>query len=160
MLRSGRLLPHRRDDLRPTKITALLGYQEATAGGLMSPDHLMLPATTTAAQAIAAVRTATQMQPEAIVVVFSHDEHRALTGAVSLVALVQADPGATLDDLAEPHPVHVHPDADINEIALAMADYNLLILPVLDRDDHLIGVLTSDDILEAAIAPERRRRRG
>ena len=147
-------------DVEQKKITALLGYQEATAGGLMSPDHLMLPATTTAAQAIAAVRTATQMQPEAIVVVFSHDEHQALTGAVSLVALVQADPGATLDDLAEPHPVHVHPDADINEIALAMADYNLLILPVLDRDDHLIGVLTSDDILEAAIAPERRRRRG
>lgn len=40
----------------------------------------------------------------------------------------------------------------------AMADYNLLVLPVLDRDDHQIGVLTIDDILEAAIAPERRRR--
>jgi Mg/Co/Ni transporter MgtE len=147
-------------DTQQKKITALLGYQESTAGGLMSPDHLLLPATTTAAQAIAAVRAATQMQPEAIVVVFCHNTHHALTGAVSLVALVQADPDATLANLAEPDPVHVHPDADVSEITLAMADYNLLILPVLDHDDHLIGVLTSDDILEAAIAPEWRRRRG
>ena len=142
------------------KITALLGYQEATAGGLMSLDHLLLPETTTAAQAIAAVRDATQMQPEAIVVVFCHDQHNALTGAVSLVTLIQAAPTATMAELAEPAPVHVHPDADVNEITLAMADYNLLILPVLDHDDHLLGVLTSDDILEAAIAPEWRRRRG
>ena len=40
-----------------------------------------------------------------------------------------------------------------------MADYNLLVLPVLDRDDHQIGVLTIDDILEAAITPEQRRMR-
>jgi hypothetical protein len=147
-------------DLEKKKITALLGYQEATAGGLMSVDHLLLPDTTRAAQAIAAVRAATQMQPEAMVVVFCHDKHDALTGAVSLVTLVQADPTATMAELAEPAPVHVHPDADVNEITLAMADYNLLILPVLDHEDHLLGVLTSDDVLEAAIAPEWRRRRG
>ena len=40
-----------------------------------------------------------------------------------------------------------------------MADYNLLVLPVLDHDDRLIGVLTIDDILEATIPPEWRRRR-
>jgi Mg/Co/Ni transporter MgtE len=147
-------------DAQRKKISALLGYHESTAGGLMSLDHLLLPGATTAADAIAAVRAATLMQPEAIVVVFCHDNNRALNGAVSLVALVQADPQATLANLAEPAPVHVHPHADIDEIALAMADYNLLVLPVVDDDDRLIGVLTSDDVLEATIAPERRRRRG
>lgn len=63
-------------------------------------------------------------------------------------------------DLADPHPVHVHPDADPPEITLAMADDNLLVLPVPGRDDRLIGVLTIEDILEAAVAPEWRRRRG
>lgn len=123
----------------------------------MSVDYLLVPAATTAAGALRAVRAATQMQPEAIVVVFCHDDHHRVIGAV---ALVQADPTATIADLAEPDPVHVHPDADLNEITLAMADYNLLVLPVLDHVDHLIGVLTVDDILEAAIAPEWRRRRG
>jgi len=146
-------------DVQRQKITVLLGYQETTAGGLMSVDYLLVPAATTVADALGVVRAATQMQHEAIVVVFCHDEDRRVVGAVGLVALVQGDPGATLADLAEPDPVHVHPDADLNEVTFTMADYNLLVLPVLDQDDHLIGVLTSDDILEAAIAPEWRRRR-
>ena len=61
--------------------------------------------------------------------------------------------------LADPEPVHVHPDANLTEITPAMAGYNLLVLPVLDRDDKLIGVLTIDDILEAAVSPEQRRMR-
>jgi len=147
-------------DIQRQKITVLLGYQETTAGGLMSVDYLLVPATTTVADALEAVRAATQMQHEAIVVVFCHDEELRVTGAVGIISLVQGDPRATLADLAEADPVHVHPDADLNEITMAMADFNLLVLPVLNHDDHLIGVLTSDDILEAAIAPEWRRRRG
>lgn len=61
--------------------------------------------------------------------------------------------------LADPEPVHVHPGADLAEITLAMAGYNLLVLPVLDRDEKLIAVLTIDDILEAAVSPEQRRTR-
>jgi len=139
------------------KITMLLGYQEATAGGLMSVDYLSVPITSTAADTIRAVAEATDMQPEAIVVACCHDRDQRLAGAVSLVALVQSAPASTMEALAEPDPVHVHGDADIDEITRAMADYNLLVLPVLDRDDHQIGVLAIDDILEAAIAPEHRR---
>jgi CBS domain-containing protein len=116
-----------------------------------------VPIASTVADAIRAVAEATDMQPEAIVVAFCHDRDQRLAGAVSLVALVQSAPASSMEALADPSPVHVHADADIDEITRAMADYNLLVLPVLDRDDHQIGVLTIDDILEAAIAPERRR---
>ena len=143
--------------LQRHKITILLGYQEATAGGLMSVDYLSVPIASTAADTIRAIAEATDMQPEALVVAFCHDQDQRLAGAISLVALVQSAPATTMETLAEPNPVHVHADADINEVTRAMADYNLLVLPVLDRDDHQIGVLTIDDILEAAIAPERRR---
>jgi CBS domain-containing protein len=146
-------------DLPRNKITILLGYQEATAGGLMSVDYLSLPVTSTAADAIRAIGEARQMQPEAIVVAFCHDQDQKLAGAVSLVALVQSAPDVTMATLADPNPVHVHPDADLPEITGAMADYNLLVLPVLDHDDRLIGVLTIDDILEATIPTEWRRRR-
>jgi CBS domain-containing protein len=146
-------------DLQKKKITILLGYQEATAGGLMSVDFLSLPVTSTVGDAIRAIGAARQMQPEAIIVAFCHDQDQKLAGAVSLVALVQSAPDVTMETLADPNPVHVHPDADLPEITGAMADYNLLVLPVLDHDDHLIGVLTIDDILEATIPPEWRRRR-
>ena len=142
------------------KITILLGYQEATAGGLMGVDFVSIPLTSSVADAIRAISEATHMQHEAIVIAFCHDAEQRLVGAVSLVALVQNSPTLSLHELADLKPVHVHPDADIAEITLAMADYNLLVLPVLDRDDHVIGVLTIDDVLEAAIAPEWRRRRG
>jgi len=142
------------------KVTILLGYQEATAGGLMGVDFLSVPCTSTVADVLRAVHDATQMQPEAIVVAYCHDQNQRLVGAVSLVALLQSDPQVTMQHLADPEPVHVHPDADLTEITRAMADYNLLVLPVLDSDDQLIGVLTFDDVLEAAIAPEHRRMRG
>jgi len=141
------------------KVIVLLGFQEATAGGLMGVDYLSVPATSTAADVLRAVREATAMQPEALVVAYSHDQNNHLVGAVGLVALLQADPQMTMQVLADPEPVHVHPDADLTEITLAMADYNLFVLPVLDSEDRLIGVLTIDDILEAAITPEQRRMR-
>jgi Mg/Co/Ni transporter MgtE len=99
------------------------------------------------------------MPLEALVVAFCHDENRRLVGAVSLIALLQSDPKTRLGAIVDPSPVHVHPDADLPEITLAMADYNLLVLPVVDEDFHQIGVLTSDSILEAAIADEWKRRR-
>lgn len=147
-------------EMQRRRITVLLGYQEATAGGLMGVDYLSVPSTTTAADVIRAVGEATRMQPEAIVVAYCHDEDLRLVGAVSLVTLLQSDPSSTMEALAEPNPVHVHPDADLPEITGAMADYNLLVLPVLDHDDHLIGVLTIDDVLEATIPSDWRRRRG
>jgi CBS domain-containing protein len=141
------------------KITILLGYQEATAGGLMSVEYLSVATTTTVADALRAIAAATHLQQEAIVITFCHDDDRRTVGAVSVITLLQNDPHALIGDLADPHPVHVHPDADLPEITAAMADYNLLVLPVLDHDDHLIGVLTIDDVLEATIPEHWRRRR-
>jgi len=100
------------------------------------------------------------MQPEAIVVAYCHDPNHRLVGAVSLVALCQSDPQATMAVLADPEPVHVHPDADLTEITRGHGRLQPALLPVLDRDDQLIGVLTVDDVLEAAITPEQRRMRG
>ena len=147
-------------EMQRRKITILLGYQEATAGGLMGVEYLSVPATSTAADALTAVVVATHLQSEAIVVAYCHDQDQRLVGAVSLVTLLRSAPDVTMDALVDLQPVHVHPDADLPEIARAMADFNLLVLPVLDHEDHLIGVLTIDDVLEATIPQEWRRREG
>src|SRR5450756_2817621 len=96
-------------EMQRRRITILLGDQEATAGGLMGVDFLSVPSTTTAAEVIRAVGEATRMQPEAIVVAYCHDEGQRLVGAVSLVTLLQSDPSSTMEALAEPNPIHVHP---------------------------------------------------
>jgi CBS domain-containing protein len=141
-----------------TKVTALLSYNPTSAGGLMGVDFLALPRDTTVAAALERVRTARTLQPEALTTVFSLNDHGTLRGAASLVALIQADPGTRLREVTEPDPVRVHPDADLIDITLLMTDYNLLNLPVVDEDDHLIGVITVDDVLESSIPRNWRRR--
>jgi CBS domain-containing protein len=141
-----------------TKVTALLGYNPTSAGGLMGLDYLALPRDTTIAETLDRVRTAATLQPEALTTVFSLNDHGKLRGAASLVALLQADPTTRLRDVADRDPIRVHPDADLIDITLLMTDYNLLNLPVVDDDDHLIGVITVDDALESTVPRNWRRR--
>lgn len=140
------------------KVTALLGYNPTTAGGLMGLDFVALPRETTVADTLERVRAARTLQPEALTTVFSLNPAGKLRGAVSLVALIQADPAATLRELAEANPVRVHPDTDLIDITLLVTDYNLLNLPVVDDDDRLVGVITVDDVLEATVPRNWRRR--
>jgi CBS domain-containing protein len=145
-------------DAQHTKVMTLLGYQAATAGGLMGTDYLALPGNTSATEVLAAIRAATTTQPEALANVYSLDDGRRLAGVASLVQLVQADPAATLAVVADPDPVCVAPHADLIEITTVMADHNLLTLPVVDDHDHIVGLITIDDVLETAIPGNWRRR--
>jgi len=137
-------------------IVVLLGYQEATAGGLMTMDYLSVPVGLSVSGAICAVRAATAAEPQALVTVYCHDDDQRIVGAVTVVALLQSDAAAALATVADAAPVHVHPDADLTEITVAMADYNLLTLPVLDGDDRILGIVTVDDVLAASMPPEWR----
>lgn len=160
-------LPHDRRnavlDLMPAsaraRLVALLGYAPGTAGGLMAVDHLSVPDTVTVATCLEAVRAARAVQSESLEVVFLHDPDLRLTGAATLVSLVQAEPDAPAIGIADPAPVHVHPEAGLDEVVRTTVDYHLLVLPVLDGDDRILGVITVDDVLEAAVGPERRHRR-
>lgn len=140
------------------KAMSLLGYNPTSAGGLMGLDFLALPRDTPVTDALELVRTAHTLQPEALTNLFSLDEHGRLRGAVSLVALLQADPAARLRDVTDTGPIRVHPDADLIDVSLLMTDYNLLNLPVVDDHDHLIGVITVDDALESTLPRNWRRR--
>lgn len=145
-------------DPQRAKVTTLLGYHTATAGGLMAVDFLALPEHTTAGAALDAARHATTAQPEALATVYAIGPSGRLTGAISLVALLQADPAATLHTIADSDPVRVPAHADLIDIATVMADYNLATLPVTDDRNHLLGVITVDDVLEVTIPTNWRNR--
>ena len=141
-----------------TKVTALLGYNPTSAGGLMGLDFVAVPRDTTVAAALELVRQSRTLQPEALATVFSLNPDGTLRGAASLVTLIQAQPFDTLQQIAEPDPVRVSPTADLIDITLLVTDYNLLTLPVVDDNDNLIGVITVDDVLESTIPRNWRRR--
>jgi len=135
------------------KIRSLLSFNPATAGGMMNPDLLMLPPEATAGAALAQVRAAITMPPEVLLSVYVVEDGR-LIGAVSLLALLQADPVAALGQIGDPDPVRVSTAADITEVAVRMTDFNLVTIPVVDSEDHLLGVITVDDVLEATVPEE------
>ncbi|WP_291757613.1 CBS domain-containing protein [Cellulomonas sp. 73-145] len=140
------------------KVMSLLGYQNATAGGLMGVEYLAVSEDETIEHAVNLVRVATGQQPEALTMIFSIDDDKRLVGAISLVHALQVAPGSLLSDVAESDPVHAAPQDDIVDVTTRMADFNLLVLPVLDDRGRILGVVTVDDALEGAIPDDWRRR--
>jgi CBS domain-containing protein/sporulation protein YlmC with PRC-barrel domain len=140
------------------KVMTLLGYNPASAGGLMTTDFVTVPVGTTVAEAIAAVAAAGTLQPEALTAVHVLNKKGKLAGVARLVALVQADPASVVGDVADSDPVRVTADADAVDVAVLMSDYNLITIPVVDERRVMIGVITVDDVLEATVPAAWRRR--
>jgi len=138
------------------KVRSLLSYNPETAGGIMSPDFLCLAASTPVVEVLEALRTSTA-PPEALGVVFAQGDEGRVTGSASVVSLVQAPPGATLESVVRPNPAHVHPDWDLHAVTRKMTDFNLTVAPVMDGDHRMIGVITVDDLLEMLLPTGWRR---
>jgi CBS domain-containing protein/sporulation protein YlmC with PRC-barrel domain len=141
-----------------TKVITLMGFNPGTAGGLMSVDVASCPTTATAADALSIIGQARAMQPEALLKMHAVDEAGELVGVVSVIRLLQSGPDTPVLDLLDFDPVRVTPEADLTDVALLMADYNLVAIPVVDDGDRVVGVVTFDDVLEATIPEDWRRR--
>jgi CBS domain-containing protein len=141
------------------KVRALLGYDPAEAGGLMSPDFLLLGGSTAAGDALEAVRRS-EIEAEQLTTVFVGAREGALLGSVPVTALVRADAGQRLDTLIKHEIPALSPDAPFEEVARVMADYNLTAIPVADEHERMVGVVTVDDVLETMLPRGWRRRFG
>jgi CBS domain-containing protein len=141
-----------------TKVITLMGFNPESAGGLMNVDFVSCATTATAGSALALIAAASTVQPEALVKVHVLDENERLAGVVSVITLLQAEPSESVGALMDSDPVCVSADADLTDIALLMADFNLYSVPVVDEEDRVLGVVTVDDVLEATIPEDWRRR--
>ena len=152
------LAQHRRQrvlDLLPTtertKVMTLLGYNEATAGGLMGTEFIALPERSTIGDALRCIREAKTDQPEALVTIHSVGADGKLSGTLGLVQALQTNPDLPLHIAADKNVVTASPEDDISKVVTRMADFNLLSLPVVDDNGALLGIVTVDDALEAAL---------
>lgn len=134
-----------------TKVMALLGYNKATAGGLMGAEFVAVPEDALVGDVLQQIRDAKTHPPEALNTIHSLASDGKLAGTLGLVHALQADPETPLRDVADSNVVAASPEDDIVAVVTRMADFNLLSLPVVDQDGFLLGVVTVDDALEAAI---------
>ena len=136
----------------------LLGFNAASAGGIMGVDFLTVPDEATVEEALRRIRLAESVQPEALLTVHAVDDAERLLGTVSVIELLHAEPETPLSDIMDADPVRVNPDTDVVDVTILMADYNLMTVPVVSTDNQLLGLITVDDVLEATIPDDWRRR--
>jgi CBS domain-containing protein len=141
-----------------TKVLTLLKFNPDSAGGLMNVDIVCCGTRATAGEALALIGVDQAVQPEALLQMHVLTENGQLAGVVSVIALLQAHPADVVATLMDSDPVRVTPDAELADIAVLMADYNLHTIPVVDDGDQMLGVVTVDDVLKATIPDEWRRR--
>jgi magnesium transporter len=134
--------------LKERQATALLlGYEEYTAGRIMTPEYISLKETLTVAQTLERIRQLANAS-EIVYYLYVTDASRRLTGIVSLRDLVISPPDKTLGEIMTRDAVCVHTDTDQEEVARLIQRYDLLALPVVDREQRLVGVVTVDDVLD------------
>jgi CBS domain-containing protein len=144
------LLPH----LQRRRLRTLLGYEPLTAGGLMSPEFVVVYTQATQHEALERVRRAAAPS-DALAWIFAINTYHRYRGGVSLPDLVRAEPDTAITDLIR-HRRSVTADAELDEIVRAMTDYDLTVLPVIDDEAHPIGIITVDDVLELIAPPPGR----
>ena len=131
---------------RSEDVQELLEYGEKTAGRIMSPDVLAVHESDTVDQAIDHVRKAPQAESADSLYVL--DDHEHLVGTLALRRLITADPSTPVGLLCSADVVSVTPETDQEEVAKLVAKYDLVSLPVVDRDHRLLGVITVDDVID------------
>ena len=141
------------------KLRSLLNYNPETAGGLMNPDFVSVPSSSTVGEALEAVRSSTA-PPQAAGVVFVTGEGGRLEGTAPVVSLLRADYSETVAVIERPDPASLPADADIHEVVRKMTDYNLAVAPVVDEEGRLLGQITVDDVLELMLPSGWRRQYG
>ena len=140
------------------RLRALLGFDPATAGGLMSPEFICIYGQATRAEALARI-SASYSAADALAWIFVMNAHKRLTGAIALADLLRAEPDLPLGEVAG-IPQSVRTDADLEEVARLMTDYDLTVVPVCDDQQRVVGVITVDDVLELVLPRSWRRRFG
>ena len=141
-----------------TKVLTLMGFNPASAGGLMGVEFLALAPDTTAGEALAAVGRSRTLQPEALTTVHAVDPGGRLSGVAGVITLLQSDPATRLSEVSDLDPVRVGPGTDVVDVAVLMSDYNLITIPVVDERRRMLGIITVDDVLEATLPADWRRR--
>ncbi len=128
-------------------IRDLLRYEAETAGGIMTNEVLSLAQQLTVEEALVYLRQHSEHM-EMIYNLYIVDEEKHLVGVVSLRELVVAEPGTLLQDLMDRDVIKVTTDTDQEEVARVIARYDLLGVPVVDSENHLVGLVTVDDVID------------
>lgn len=129
------------------EVTALLAYAEDAAGGLMNSRFTRLRPEMDVDEAIRYLRVQAKSQVETIYYAYVIDNEQKLKGVVSFRDLFSAAPDKKVRDIMQPDIVRIPEDMDQEEVSRLFSKHDLMCIPVVDREDHIKGIVTFDDIV-------------
>lgn len=125
----------------------ILGYPEDTAGRVMTTEYVQLREGLTVGEALEKIRCSDQ-DKETIYYAYVTDNQRRLVSVVSLRQLFFTIPSTLVGDVASGRVIKAYTEMPQEEVAQIMKRYDLIALPVVDREDRLVGIVTIDDVID------------
>ena len=128
-------------------INELLRYPKDSAGSIMTPEYVDLHADMTVEDAFKRIRRI-GVDRETIYSCYVTDEHRHLLGFVSVRTLLLASEDDIIEEIMEDDIISVETTADQEEVARALGKYGFMAIPVVDKENRLVGIVTVDDAID------------
>lgn len=128
-------------------VKELLIYEEESAGGIMTTGYIEVNKDMTAKDAIEHMRENAK-DAETIYYIYVVDNQERLVGVISLRELITARDSNIVADLMSENIISVYVDEDREEAVRLVSKYNLVAIPVIDRQKRLKGIITVDDIID------------
>ncbi|MDZ7967046.1 MAG: magnesium transporter [Nostoc sp. DedSLP03] len=125
----------------------ILGYPEGTAGRVMTTEYVRLRQGLTVGEALSKIRRQDE-DKETIYYAYVTDDNRTLVRVVSLRQLLFTFPDVFIKDIASDRVIKVKTETPQEEVARIMQRYDLIAIPVVDREDRLVGIVTIDDVMD------------
>jgi magnesium transporter len=136
------------DDPTRKEVVALLKYAEDEAGGLMSTRYARLRPEMSADEALLYLRRQARAKLETIYVAYVLDPAQRLLGVVSFRDLFAADPKTTVAEIMTTDIVRVTDEMDQETVSRIFAEHDLNVIPVVDAEGKMKGIVTVDDIVD------------
>ena len=125
----------------------ILGYPEGTAGRVMTTEYVRLRQGLTVGEALSKIRLQDE-DKETIYYAYVTDDSRKLVSVVSLRQLLFSIPDVLIRDIASARVLKARTEMPQEEVAQLLKRYDLIALPVVDREDRLVGIITIDDVVD------------
>ena len=134
------------------ELTNLLQYDEESAGGLMTPYVVAIHKDQTVAAAIKEIQKFVKKEGfELFYTAYVVDDHDHLIGTIGTTELLLAERHKLIENLMNPEVVAVDQDLDQEEVARIAQEYDLVVVPVIDKHLRLIGRITLDDLVDVIV---------
>ncbi len=143
---ASRILANSSAETRQT-INKLLQYKDDTAGSVMTTEYIDLKSGMTVDEAFASIRKRAK-EIEQINTLYVTDKSRVLQGVISIRDLILADHSVEIDTLMQENIIYTETSDDQETLAHLFTKYDVLSIPVVDKEQRLVGIVTVDDIID------------